>query len=129
MPATADYNYQTDEGNLFKVRMDSDSVLDAIRGASPTGELTENMHVKVQRNNREVGISPRHVLFGRSVGTESGATTCLIDTGTRYKRVPILTITAFDGIVTGPIGGAGVTNFQQNGATYYALRQVAEEVR
>lgn len=129
MPRTADYSYQTDEGNIFKVRMDSDPVLDAIRGEQPAGELTENMHVKVSLNDKEVGISPRHTLFGRSVGTESSATTCLVDTGVRYKRVPILTVSAFDAIVTGAIGGEGVTNFQQNGTTYWALRVVAEEVR
>ena len=129
MPATASYSYNTDTGNTFKVRCDSDTALDTIRGTPPTTQLTENMHVKISKNNNEVGISPRYCLFGRSVGNTAAGTTCLVDTGVRYKKVPILTGAAFYAIVTGKISGAGVTNFTQNGATYYALKLVDEEVK
>lgn len=129
MPATADYNYTTDAGNIFKVRMDSDTVLDTIRGNSSTEQLTENMHLQIQKNDREYGMSPRYTLFGRKIGAESAGTTCLLDTGKRYKQVVSLTEDAFDAIVTGAIDGANVTNFTQNGATYWALVKNDEKRR
>lgn len=128
MAKTAEYNYQTDNGHLFKVRMDSDAVLDTIRGLPPAGVLTENMLCRISKNDNEAGISPRHVLFGRIIGTEDPATIGLTDTGVRYKKVPLLTPAAIANIVTGKLGDPNVTNFVQNGATYYALRVKSEDI-
>ena len=128
MPKTAMYRYETDNGNCFKIRADADAVLDAVRGASSPLALTENMTVKMSKNDNEVGISPRYALFGRSIGTESPATIGLTDTATRYKKVAVFTTDSFALIVTGKIGDASVTNFTQNGATYYALNLVDEDI-
>lgn len=128
----SEYKYQTDKGSIFKCRMDNDAVLDNIRGTAPTGTTTENMTVKISKNNKEAGISPRYVIFARQIGTTGGGgdggTACILNTGKRYKNVICLTPTAFDAVVTGAIGGAGVTTFTQNGANYYAASKHGEDV-
>ena len=128
MGSIANYKYETDAGSIFKVRMDGDAVLDSIRGTAPQGNYTEEMHVQVSKNDKEVGIRPRYVLFGREI-SGSGNLNCLLNTGTRYKKVVILTQSQLGTITTGQPNGAGVTNFQQNGATYWALETVKEKVQ
>lgn len=128
----SEYKYTTNEGSIFKCRMDNDAVLDNIRGTPATGATTENMTVRISKNNKEAGISPRYVIFAREVGTTGGGGgggSCVLTTGKRYKNVICLTKAAFDAVVTGAIGGAGVTNFQQNGQTYYAASKHGEAVR
>lgn len=127
--AIAEYKYQTNAGSIFKVRMDDDAALDPIRGAAPTVDYTEQLTVKTSKNNRVAGLEPRHVLFGRAIGSQQAGTVGLSDVAVRYKRVICLTQAALNAIVTGSVGGAGVTNFSQNGATYYALKVNSETVR
>lgn len=127
----SEYKYETDEGSIFKCRMDNDTVLDGIRGTAPTGATTENMTVRISKNNKEAGIAPRYVIFAREVGGGGGgdAGSCVLNTGKRYKNVICLTKAAFDNVVTGAIGGTGVTNFTQNGQQYYAASKHGEVVR
>lgn len=127
--ATKRYSYTTDGGSIFKCRMDSDTVLDTVRGTSAVGVASEEMHVRISKNKREAGISPRYVTYARAIGTESATTSCLIDTGKKYKNVMVLDVGTYNGIVTGDIGEAGVTSFTQNGATYYAATKHDEVVR
>ena len=126
--ATARFTYTTDAGNFFNLVMDKDTVLDTVRGTGSTSALTENMTIKLSKNNKEVGITPRYTIFAREIGTNTSSTTCLIDTGKKYKFVPSLTEAAWDAVVT-DASANNQTTFTQNGATYKAVRKVRETVK
>lgn len=124
---TARFNYQTDNGSIFYVRDDSDDVLQAIRGAIPTGTVTENITLRKTKNTKQAGLRPRYALFARQVGTAGTNANGLATFGKRYKKVVLLTQAAANAIVVGNIDGAGVTSFTQRGAIYWAQRVVGED--
>lgn len=111
MAGTQRVKYQTDEGNVFNVILDDNSGIDTFIGTLPTGTYTENMTIKVSKNNKEVGIKPRLVLLSRTLGTDT-QTNCLVQGADRYKRVPIPTKTRWDAIALNSkhtIGGTEYT--------------------
>ena len=124
---TIKFKYQTDANFVYNVRDDGDSVLDAIRGAAVTAALTENITLKKTRHSKQVGLRPRMVLFARLIGATTTTTGGLTNAAKAYKKVVIPTKTAWSAVVTGAIGGAGVTNFTQKGATYYATALIDED--
>lgn len=78
--------YETDDGNIFKIRLSNQS--SAIAGnTEPAGAITDNnVEVKVSQagNRRKYGLSPRGVRYKRSTGTGD-------DIKSYYTFVPSLT--------------------------------------
>ena len=122
------YTYVTDKGSRFELLMDDDGVLDTVRGTPATGALTENLTIKLSKNSKQAGISPRYILFARDIGIENPLTIGLKDTGKKYRLVPCLTKTAWDEVVT-DASNANRTTFTQNLAVYKAVRKVAEKIK
>lgn len=98
MPAIQRLKYETNAGSIFNVLLDDSTGVDAVIGTAPTTEYTENMTIRVSKNNKEVGIRPRQVLMTRAIGTADTVTNCLVQDGTRYKRLPIPTQSRWDQI-------------------------------
>jgi hypothetical protein len=85
---TAKYPYETDNGNFFFARTDDSADLSAIRGAIPTGSITESITFKVSKRAKEVGCQPRHVtLYLKTADSTIG---CLINPKTVVKKVVVL---------------------------------------
>lgn len=104
--------YETDAGSIFNVILDDNTGVDTFIGTIPTGSYTENMTIRVTKNNKEVGIRPRMVLLTRTIASGEPDANCLVQTGERYKRIPIPTKTRWDAIAdksTHTIGGTVYT--------------------
>lgn len=104
--------YETNNGSIFNVLLDDNSGVDALIGTPPSGEYTENMTIRISKNNKEVGIRPRQVLLSRNIGGTAADANCLVQTATRYKRVAIPTETRWDAIALNAkftIGGTEYT--------------------
>ena len=98
MPGIQRVKYQTANDSIFNVLLDDNTGVDALIGTPPAGEYTENMTIRVSKNNKEVGIRPRQVLLTREIGGNTDDANCLVMTATRYKRVPIPTESRWDAI-------------------------------
>jgi hypothetical protein len=85
---TAKYPYETDNGNFFFARTDDSPQLTSIRGALPTGSITESMTFKVSKTSKEVGCQPRHVTL--YLKTADGTAGCLVNPKTVVKKVVVL---------------------------------------
>lgn len=85
---TAKYRYETDNGNIFFARTDDSAALEAIRGAQPTGSITESITFKVSRTSKEVGCTPRYARL--YLDTEVTETGCLVNPQTVSKNVVVL---------------------------------------
>ena len=100
---TKDYKYEVNDGATntlnFTCLITAMEYIDtdARAGEPSTGAPDINFHVKVQQNEKEYGIHPRYVLLARTI-TGSGGNTCLVQKGTIYKKLPILTKARFDEI-------------------------------
>ena len=90
--------YETNAGSIFNVLLDEAAGVDAVIGAAPAGAYTENMTIRVSKNNKEVGIRPRQVLLAREIGDSDTVSNCLVQGATRYKRLPIPTQARWDAI-------------------------------
>lgn len=104
--------YQTDNDSIFNVLLDESAGIDTLIGTQPTGEYTENMTIRVSKNNKEVGIRPRQVLLVRKIGESAAEANCLLQTGERYKKVPIPTKTRWDAIVLQGLFTIGGTEYR-----------------
>lgn len=91
--------YETNGGNIFNVLLDENTGIDALIGTPPALPYTENMTILISKNNKEAGISPRGVLLTRTIGGTAADANCLVQTGVRYKRVPIPTKARWDAIL------------------------------
>jgi hypothetical protein len=60
----------------------------AAAGTPPSGEVTQNVKIKVTKSSREFGIKPRGVALSRTLGTAP-------DTFTKQAFLPVLTPAAF----------------------------------
>ena len=85
---TGKYRYKTDKGNLFYARTDDSPDLASIRGAEPSGNVTENITFKVSKSSKEVGFKPRQAILALQ-GTQS-ISGCLVNPNNVTKRVVIL---------------------------------------
>ena len=63
MPGIQRVKYQTANDSIFNVLLDDNTGVDTLIGTPPAGEYTENMTIRVSKNNKEVGIRPRQVLL------------------------------------------------------------------
>lgn len=132
---TSVFTYTTDAGNFFKVRMNDDDVLADVRGESASGALTENMTLKISKNQREVGGQPRYCKFAREIKASTddsggGTTSCLSDTAYKYMDVVSLTTTAWDAVDTGTVGGDSPgTTFTYQGKEWYCVTKTEEVMR
>jgi len=89
--------YEADSGDIHPIRIGDENV--AFAGAAPSGEIDNDIRVKVTKTNREFGLRPRYVVLARTVGTTP-------NDFKRYKRVPMLTQQAWeDAEVPIEIGG------------------------
>lgn len=86
MPFT-NSKYQADSGDIFKIRLDDDTL--AVAGTPPTGAETTPLYVKVSKTNREFGLRPRLGVYVFVETAPSGRELKV------YKRVPFLTPAAF----------------------------------
>lgn len=115
------YKYQTDNGSIFNVLLDDSSGAATFVGSEPTGSYTENMTVRVSKNNKEVGISPRTVLLTRTINSGAADANCLIQVGERYKRIPIPTKTRWDAIALN-------SDVTIGGQTYKVTKKLGEKI-
>lgn len=113
--------YQTDEDNVFNVLLDEATGIDTLIGTLPTGAYTENMTIRVTKNNKEVGIRPRMVLLARTINANAADANCLVQTAQRYKRVPIPTQTRWDAITLN-------SAFTIGGQSYIVAKKINEKV-
>lgn len=113
--------YKTNEGNIFNVLLDENTGIDALIGTPSTETYTENMTILVSKNNREVGISPRMVLLGRKINENATEENCLVQSGERYKRVPIPTKERWDAIEL-------QASFTIGGTAYKVKKKIQEKV-
>lgn len=75
--------YESDNGNVYKIRIGADIAAVATNTA-PAGAVTDGVgSVKVSKAVLEFGIEPRQLLLFRTVGTSP-------DTSRKYKVFPIL---------------------------------------
>lgn len=112
MPGIQRLKYETNNGSIFNVLLDDNTGVDSLIGSPPTGEYTENMTIRISKNNKEVGIRPRQVLLSRNIGGNAAEANCLVQTATRYKRVAIPTEARWDAIALNAkftIGGTEYT--------------------
>ena len=85
---TDKYKYQTDKGNIFYARTDDSAELSGVRGAQPTGAVTESITFKISRSSKELGCTPRHaILYLKTATTSDG---CLVNPKTVTKKVVVL---------------------------------------
>jgi hypothetical protein len=113
--------YQTDADSIFNVLLDQNTGIDTLIGTVPTGAYTENMTIRVSKNNKEVGIRPRQVLLTRNIGGTTADANCLVQTADRYKRVPIPTKARWDTI-------ALQSKFTIGGTEYTVRKKIQELV-
>lgn len=97
--------YLTNNENTFKCKVeDDDDVLAFIAPlvVAPAGGLTEDMSVRISKNDREAGIQPRYVTLSRTLGEEGEETANgLVNSGKAYRRVIIPTLARWNAIVDG----------------------------
>lgn len=138
MPRISEYKYETDKGNVFKLRTDADEELSAqIRGSIPSSPLTENMTLRISANSRVFGIQPRFALLARQIGGGAAAidadpednTGCLSNSAYRYKKVPVLTKAKFDTLVSGSPDDAATTKVTVDSINYHVAKLISEEVK
>ena len=122
MANTGTFNYLTDKGNVFRVRMDERAAVNAVRGGEPAGPLTENIILKVSKNGKEVGLKPRYALYSRNIGTGNNPDLGYTVTGKAYKRIPILTATH-----AATLGGEGSPTVTIGGTSFSFVKVVDEE--
>lgn len=113
--------YKTDGNNIFNVLLDESTGIDLVIGAAVADAYTENMTIRVSKNNREVGIKPRMVLLTREIGALTPDANCLVQTGERYKRVPIPTKERWDAIALN-------STFTIAGTEYRVKKKLDEKV-
>lgn len=105
--------YEADSGDIHPIRMATERYNAA--GTPPTGEINNDINVKVSKSDREFGIRPRGVRLVRTLGTAP-------DTFKRYSFLPVLTETAYSG--AGFNKGAEVT---VDGVAWTVAAKVAED--
>jgi hypothetical protein len=121
--ATARYKYESNAGNIFYARTDSDSELDSIRGGQPAGVNTEYMTFEFSKNAKQVGCRPRSAVLKRSVvGGLAGGDGCVSIGGSRVKYVIVLTRQHYDTLILGQV-------LNINGLEYTLVSKRREEMR
>jgi hypothetical protein len=80
MPAQVRTKYESDGGGIYLMKLTPNYALAA--GTNPTGAINRDISVKVSRSKREIGLSPRHVVLGRTVGTAP-------NTFVKYTKLPL----------------------------------------
>jgi hypothetical protein len=120
MPQILRKKYSTDNGSVFFTLLDGRAGAQEVAGDEPAGTMTENMTVRFTKNNKEVGIRPRHALLARSIGTQD-EDSCLVTTAERYKRVIVLTKARLDEIEL-------EEEFTIGEATYKVKKLIDEEI-
>jgi hypothetical protein len=77
------YKYEGDDGDVYRVRMNTD-LKDAITGnTEPTGDITKPFHLETSDSRKSFGIKPRFVVATRTFGTAP-------DNGVRRLTVTVL---------------------------------------
>lgn len=122
----AQVKYETNKGNLFFVVQNDEDLPTSLTGSPPSGAATENMTLKISKNNNQAGGSPRYIRYARKVGEDGYTDGHLKKGGKLYKDVIFVTKSAWDAVQTGNIGQSGVGNFTHRGATYWAAKKVDE---
>lgn len=123
MPQTGTFKYETEKGNIFRVRMDDRAAVNAARGPEPSAGTTEEIILNVGKNLRQQGLRPRCALYGRTVGNGANPDLGYTVTGKAYKRIPVLT-KAHAATV-----GTGASETITIGTTTFSfIRVIAEEV-
>lgn len=129
MSGIGNYKYQTNKGNVFYVKLDNDPQVNTIAGDQPAAGVSEEFTIKIHKNTKAVGLQPRHAILGRAVGAlgPPAPGNCLVQTGIRYKRIPILTQAHMGQLVTGSLGDGKATTVTIRGTLYTVLKTVGEQ--
>lgn len=81
--------YQSDSGEIYKMRIDENSVSAA--GGS-AGAPTSSMFVKITKSDREFGLRPRFVTLSETFTTTGGRSF------KEYRRLPMTTLAAWNAV-------------------------------
>lgn len=80
--AFQDYKYESDDGDIYKLRMDPVLKAAIAANAEPAGALTKPFHIATTPGRRNFGINPRAVVATRTFGTAP-------DNGVKRIEIPI----------------------------------------
>lgn len=79
--------YESDAGDIHPIRINTTT--ESAAGTPPSGDVDNDIRVKITKTNREYGLRPRYVVVARTVGTAPNQFK-------RYRKIPMLTQTAWD---------------------------------
>jgi len=117
------HKYQSDKGNILYVLVD-DSAPQTLIGTEPSDAETENMTVRLSKNNQEVGIRPRFAVLSRTIGTEGKNSDGRTTQTKAYRSVAVLTKSHLDSLTVGT-----EVSFTGETEKYKIARKVAERVK
>lgn len=115
---TKRYKYETNAGNIFFAETDDAASLDTVRGAQPTGAVTESITFKVSKSSKESGCKPRHCIL--VLKTSESVSECLVNPKAARKTVVVLKSDH-----TPPIG----TEVTVNGRVWIVGSVIGEQMR
>lgn len=98
--------YQSDDGEVYNLRVSSDTVTAA--GGS-AGATTSDMFVKVTKSDREFGMRPRYANLSETFTTAGGRTF------KTYKRLPLTTLAAYNALSKGDTVTIGSISYEVAG--------------
>lgn len=115
-----DFKYEVDADTIVLIRLDDAAALVAAYGAQPAGNLSHDFHVAVSRSRTAFGIHPRGVRWRARVQVAAGPPPKLVST---TLILPMLSIAAWEALVTGPAATATLT---YAGVTYRPASKIAQ---
>ena len=118
------HKYQTNAGNVFKIKCDDDNAVLEVSGDEPTAALTENMSVKISKGKRAFGIQPRYALYKRPIGSANTEGARFVTAGQAYKKIPVFTLDRWD-----ELDSSTAPDVTVDTVTFTYVDKVAESVR
>lgn len=98
MALTSDYKYRCGifaDAFIGRIRALAHIATADRAGLQPADPIDYDFHVTVSKNENQFGIHPRYALLARAI-QGAGGNTCLVQKGTIYKKLPILTLDRFN---------------------------------
>lgn len=98
MALISDYKYEVGIfAHAFNARIKALAHIDTEQraGVQIADAVDYDFHVTVQKNENMFGVHPRYAVLARAI-TSNGGNTCLVQKGTIYKKLPILTLARFN---------------------------------
>lgn len=120
--AVARYKYESNAGNVFYARTDSDSELAAVRGVEPTANNTEYLTFRVSKNAGESGCRPRTAVLVRLITNPTAGDSCVDNDGSRKKEVVVLTKAHYDSLAVGTAVTVNGESYKVSGKRQEVMR-------